>query len=89
MIVKKYASTIAAQITGIINILVTNNIITQYVSKIWEKTYGCAKHYISATYFYLLWIIAVNFNMIIDHPVGAHVNGKAVVDSLNKVGKNI
>ena len=40
------ASTTTAYITDIINMLVTNNIIKKYVSKILEETDGCEKYYI-------------------------------------------
>ena len=69
------------------NILVTNKIITQYVGTIWEENDGCEKQYICATYFFLLTIIDVGFNVIIDRSVGAPIHGKDVVSGLNAFEK--
>ena len=48
---KQDISKTAARIIDLINILVTNIIITQYISTIWEETNGCANQYICATVF--------------------------------------
>ena len=51
---KQDASKNAAHITDTIHILVTNNIITQYVSTTWEETDGSAKHYTCEISSYIL-----------------------------------
>ena len=48
---KQYKTSATAQITYIINIFVTKNIITQYVSTIWKETDVCTNKYINATSF--------------------------------------
>ena len=67
----------------------TKKIITQYVNIIWEETDGCTNQYIYATYFHLLYIISVRFNLIIDSVVEAHGHEENIVDGLNDVDKKI
>ena len=69
--------------------MVTKNKIIKDVSTILEGIGVCANQYRHATYFYLLSIIAVRFNVIIDGAVGEPIHGKDVVYGLNAANKNI
>ena len=57
--------------------------IKQESTTMWEETDGCAKQYRCATAMYLLSLISVRFNIVIDRAVGAQGHGKDIVDGLN------
>eukprot|EP00957_Ditylum_brightwellii_P135828 10360457-Ditylum_brightwellii.AAC.1 len=67
--------------------LVRRKIFSQKVSTIWEEMDGCTKQYRCATACYLLFYISMEFNIVIDHAVGAPGHGKDVVYGLNAVDK--
>eukprot|EP00957_Ditylum_brightwellii_P065577 4973903-Ditylum_brightwellii.AAC.1 len=52
-----------------------------------EDTDACAKQYRCATTFYLLSMLAVQFDVVIDHDVSAPGHGNDIVDGLNTVDK--
>ena len=61
--------------------------IKQDSTTLWEETDGCAKQYRCATAMYLLLLIFVRFNIVIDRAVGAPGHRKDVVDGLNATYK--
>eukprot|EP00957_Ditylum_brightwellii_P162192 12350079-Ditylum_brightwellii.AAC.1 len=61
--------------------------IKQESTATWEETDGCAKQYRCATAMYLLALISVRFNMVIDRAVGAPGHGKDIVDGLSATDK--
>ena len=67
--------------------LLNQRMIKQESTTAWEETDGCAKQYRCATAMYLLSLISVRFNIVIDRAVGAPGNGKYIVDGLNAIDK--
>eukprot|EP00957_Ditylum_brightwellii_P017500 1318603-Ditylum_brightwellii.AAC.1 len=61
--------------------------IKQESAPLWEETDGCAKQYRHATAMYLLVLIPVQFNIVIDRAVGAPEHEKDIVDGLNATDK--
>ena len=53
-----------------------------------DHTDGCAKQYRSGNALYLLNVLCLKFNMIIDRAIGAPGHGKSVIDGLNAVDKH-
>ena len=56
-------------------ICLKRNIISEYVSTIWENIDGCDKKYRCATSFYLLSILVHEYDIIIDQTIGEPVHG--------------
>ena len=67
--------------------LLDQRMIKQESTTLWEETDGCAKQYSCATAMYLLSLISVRFNIVIDRTVGAPDHGKDIVDGLNSADK--
>ena len=63
--------------------------IKQESTTLWEETDGCAKQYRCATAMYLLSLISVRFNIVIDRAVEAPGHGKDIVDGLNATDKAV
>eukprot|EP00957_Ditylum_brightwellii_P048693 3694718-Ditylum_brightwellii.AAC.1 len=61
--------------------------IKQESTTTWKETDGCAKQYRCAIDMYLLSLISVRFNIVIDRAVGAPGHGKDMVDGLNATDK--
>ena len=61
--------------------------IRQESAILWKETDGCAKQYRCAIAMYLLSLISVRFNIVIDRVVGAPGHGKDIVDGLNATDK--
>eukprot|EP00957_Ditylum_brightwellii_P183226 13956607-Ditylum_brightwellii.AAC.1 len=61
--------------------------IKQESTTMWQATEGCAKQYRCATAKYLLSLISVSFNIIIDRAVRAPGHRKDKVDGLNASDK--
>eukprot|EP00957_Ditylum_brightwellii_P078478 5967207-Ditylum_brightwellii.AAC.1 len=57
--------------------------IEQEPTTMWEETDGCGKQYMGATVIYLLSLISVRFNIVVDRAVGAPGHGRDIVDGLN------
>jgi hypothetical protein len=81
------AATTTAHMSHLIQKLMASQRIITGKSTIMEDTDGCAKQYRSATALYLLSMLALQFNVVIDRAVGAPGHGKDVVDGLNAVDK--
>ena len=67
--------------------LLEQRMIKQESTTLWEETDGCAKQYRCATAMYLLLLIFVRFNIVIDRVMEAPGHGKDVVDGLNATDK--
>ena len=61
--------------------------IKQDSTTLWEETDGCAKQYRCATAIYLLSLVFVKFNIVINRAVRAPGHGKDKVDGLNATDK--
>ena len=59
------------------------------LSAIWGKIYGCADNYICANALYLMSMLLQYFSVIIYRGISAPGNGREVVDSLNAFDKMI
>ena len=53
-----------------------------------DHTDGCAKQYRSGNAFYLLNIMSLKYDIVIDRCVGAPGHGKSIIDGLNAVDKH-
>ena len=53
-----------------------------------DRTDGCAKQYRSGNALFLMNIIALNYNIIIDRAVCAPGHGKSIIDGMNAVDKH-
>eukprot|EP00957_Ditylum_brightwellii_P111231 8481742-Ditylum_brightwellii.AAC.1 len=61
--------------------------IKQESTILWEETDGCAKQHRFATAMYLLSLVSVRLNIVIDRAVGAPGHGKDIADGLNATDK--
>ena len=57
------------------------------MSKISEKTDGCAEQYRCASALYLMSVMSQCYSIIIDQGISAPGHGKEVVDGINAVDK--
>ena len=53
-----------------------------------DHTDGCAKQYRSGNALYLMNVLCLKFNMVIDRAIGAPGHGKSIIDGLNAVDKH-
>eukprot|EP00957_Ditylum_brightwellii_P085396 6496800-Ditylum_brightwellii.AAC.1 len=65
------------------------DLIQQQMTTAWEETDGCAKQYYYATAMYLMSLIFVQYNAVIDKTIGASGYGKNVVDGFSITEFNI
>ena len=53
-----------------------------------DHTDGCSKQYRSANDLYLISVLAVKYNVVIDRSISAPGHGKIIIDGLNTVDKH-
>ena len=80
------AATTTCHLTTLLDQLFQNNIMLRH-GTMWDQTDGCGKQYRCSVAYYLLSVLSVKFQIIIDRAVDTPGHGKDVVDGFNAVQK--
>ena len=83
------AATTYMHISSFLTEILDQVMIKQESTTMWEETDGCAKQYRCATAMYLLLLISVRFNIVIDRAVRTPGHGKVVVNGLNATDESL